>query len=303
MIEIIYFLLILLSAYVFGNLVFKFFKLEVTFLEEIIFSLTLGFAFYSYLTFLLGILSALYASIFLIVILSSIALGYKLILSFLKGMYNEIQNIKLKFNFETFLIIVILVFLLLSFISALVPPFLWDELDYNLAMPKIYARHHAIIPLYSIWRSEFPFNINMLFVIGLLLKNGILAKIFSWSYGILLASAIYAFGARFYNKKIGLIGATIYLSLPMTINHIGSTYVDIPVTFLVFMSVYSLIMWINHNKNNKNSWLWISAVMTGLSIGSKHTALFFAVVTTLFAFFFIFKVFNCLYIYFFKILT
>ena len=152
MIEIIYFLLILLSAYVFGNLVFKFFKLEVTFLEEIIFSLTLGFAFYSYLTFLLGILSALYASIFLIVILSSIALGYKLILSFLKGMHNELQNIKLRFNFKIFLIIVILVFLLLSFISVLVPPFLWDALDYNLAMPKIYARHHEIVPLYSIWR-------------------------------------------------------------------------------------------------------------------------------------------------------
>ena len=286
MIEIIYFFLIAISAYLFGNFVFKFFKLEVTFLEEIIFSVTFGFALYSYFTFLLGILGDLYAWIFWIVILSSILLGYKKIFLCFKNLYANFKNVKLKLNFETFLIALILIFVLLSFLSALVPPFLWDELDYNLAIPKIYARHHEIIPLFSIWRSEFPFNINMLFVIGLLLKNGILAKLFSWSYSILLALAIYTFGKRFYNKKTALIGASIYLSLPMIVNHIGSSYIDIPVAFLVFMSVYCLIIWINYNKN---SWLWMSAVMTGLSIASKHTALFFAVTTTLLAIFFLFK--------------
>ena len=56
MIEILYFIPILLSAYVIGYKIFSLFKLKTTILEQSIFSIVFGLAFYSYITLLLGIL-------------------------------------------------------------------------------------------------------------------------------------------------------------------------------------------------------------------------------------------------------
>ena len=283
MIEILYFIPILLSAYAVGFNIFKLFNLKATNLENSIFSVVLGFAFYSYLTFFLGILGWLYASVYWFVILLSLILWYRACLDIVKSMFNQIKNYKLKFNFETFLIVVIALFVILAILSALVPPFLWDELDYHLAMPKIWARHHELIPVYSRWISELPSNVDILYLIGIILKNGILSKFFALSYGLLLAAAIYSFGKRFYNNQVGLLAAVIYLTLPMIMNHIGAAYVDISVAGLVFMALYCFIVWL---KSREINWLYTSSIFTGLSIATKHTALFPAIVLGIFVVFF-----------------
>ena len=286
MIEILYFIPILLSAFAIGNFIFIFFKLKITYLEESIFSIVLGFGFYSYITLFLGLMGWLYALVYWILILLSLVLWHRSCLVLIKSIFNQTRNFKIKFNIETFLIVAIAVFALLSVLSALVPPFLWDEMDYRLAHPKIWARNHELTPIYSRWFSEFPSNIDMLFVVGILLKNGILAKLFSLSYGLLLAFSIYSFGKRFYGKRIGLIAASIYISLPMVMNHIGSAYIDLSVALLVFLALYSFFMWLDSNNSN---WIYLSAILTGYSSASKHTALFPAFVLGLFTLYFAIK--------------
>ena len=279
MIEILYFIPILLSSFCIGNFILKFFKLKTTYIEESIFSVVLGFAFYSYLTFFLGVLGWLYAWIYWAVILLSLILWHKSWIQFVKSAFETIKNFRFKFNLETFLIITIAIFAVLAILSTLVPPFLWDEMDYHLALPKIWARHHELIPIFSRWISELPSNVNMLYTIGIILKNGILSKFFALSYGLLLAAAIYSFGKRFYNQRAALLAASIYLSLPMIMNHIGSAYVDIPVASLAFPALYCFTIWIAQ-KNTK--WLYLSSIFTGLSLASKHTAIFPAIVLGIF---------------------
>lgn len=286
MIEILYFVPILLSAFAIGNFMFKFFKLKITYLEESIFSVVLGFAFYSYFTLFLGLIGWLHAWVYWIVILSSLVLWRKTSLNFIKSIFDQIKNFKIKPNLETFLVAVIAAFVILAILSTLVPPFLWDEMDYRLAHPKIWARHHGLTPIYSRWFSEFPSNIDILFVVGILLKNGILAKFFSLSYGLLLALAIYSFGKRFYGRKTGLIAAAIYLSLPMVMNHIGAAYIDISVASIVFLSLYCFMMWANAKSDG---WLYLSAILTGLSLASKYTAVVPALLLGIFVLYFAYR--------------
>ena len=165
MIEILYFTPILLSAYAIGFNIFKLFNLKATNLENSIFSVVLGFGFYSYLTLLLGVFGFLYAWIYWLIILLSLIFWHKSWIELSKSIFKAIKKFRFKFNFETFLIAVIAVFAILAVLSALVPPFLWDEMDYRLAHPKIWARHHELTPILSRWFTEFPSNIDVLYII------------------------------------------------------------------------------------------------------------------------------------------
>jgi hypothetical protein len=286
MIEIIYFIPILLSAFAIGNFLFRLFNLKTTYLEEFIFSIVLGFGFYSYFTLFLGLMGWMYAWIYWAVILLSLILWRKALSNFTKSIFSHIKKFKIKFNLVTFLIITIAIFTILAILSALTPPFLWDEMDYRLAHPKIWARHHELTPIFSRWFSEFPSNIELLYTIGILLKNGILSKFFSLSYGLLLAAAIFSFSKRFYNGIIGLIASSVYLSLPMVMNHIGSAYIDISIASLAFAAFYCLMLWI---KDKKPGWLYLCGIFTGLSLASKYTAVIPALLLGIFIIYFSWK--------------
>ena len=164
-------------------------------------------------------------------------------------------------------------------IVSLSPPFLWDELDYNIAIPKIYARNHQIIPLDSMWKSNYPSNINILFSLGLILKNAQLAKLFMFSFGTLLALAIFSFAYRYFDTRTGLISMLIFYTMPMISAHISSTYVDIGVAFYIFLAFYAFLTWVY---SNKITWFFISAIMSGLSIASKNIALYYLPVIFIF---------------------
>ena len=286
MIEIVFFVPIILSVHVIGHKIFELFEISATGLENFIFSAMFGLLFYTYITFLLGIAGYLYAWIFWVIIAISLLFGYMIWTSLLKNIFAFVKTIKLGLNFGAFLKVAIFVFIILGLLSTLTPPFLWDELHYQLAQPKIWARHHMLVPLYSLWISELPSNVNMLYTLGLVLKNAILSKFFALSYGLLLAASIYSFGKKFYNERVSLLAAAIFLTLPMILNHIGSAYVDISVACMVFLALYCFITWLN-KKDTK--WLYLSAIFTGSSAASKHTAIFPTAVLFIFLLYFLKK--------------
>ena len=113
MIEILYFIPILLSAYAIGFNIYKLFNLKATKLEDSIFSIVFGFGFYSYLTLLLGVLGLLYAWIYWLIILLTLIFWHRLWLGFIKSIIYPIKKFKIKFNFETFLIVIIAIFVIL----------------------------------------------------------------------------------------------------------------------------------------------------------------------------------------------
>ena len=273
MIEIIYFIAILLASLGLGKKILCLFKLKLSNIEVAVFSSAIGLGILSYVTFILGLIGFLYKGVFLVLILLELIFSIKEI----KFLLDEIRNLfyklkKLKISINLILIIIFLLFAIMNLIASLSPPYLWDEVTYNIALPKIYALHHKMIPLDYEFRSNYPFNINMLFTLGMVVANAELSKLFMFAYGTLLAIAIFSFARRYFSLRASLMATLAYYTMPMISNHISSAYIDIAVAFYIFMAYYSFYLWFDNGKNN---WLILSAVMTGLSIASKHNALYY----------------------------
>lgn len=273
MIEVGYFALIFFSAFSLGKKILERFKLNINFFEVFIFSSALGMGIFSYVTLFLGIFGLLYKSIILFLIVGILLFSKNELLYLVQGSKLLIKQIKkLGIGTNLVLIIILFIFILINLIASLSPPYLWDEVAYNIALPKVYAHHHKIIPIYDEFRSHFPFNINILFTIGILIANASLSKLFMFGYGTLLALAIFTFSRKYFSLRTGLLSALIYYTMPMVSNHISSTYIDIGVAFYIFMAYYSFYIWFETNKIN---WFLLSSIMTGLSLASKHTAIYF----------------------------
>ena len=80
--------------------------------------------------------------------------------------------------------------------------------------------------------------LNMLFLIGLIIKNGILAKLFAYSFGIILALSLYAFCRRFLTKTAGLFAAMILYTLPIVVEYTVQAYVDIGTALFTLLAYH-----------------------------------------------------------------
>lgn len=279
MIEVLYFAIIFLFIFSVGSTIFKKLKLNLSFIELVIFSSAIGFGVLSYITFILGILGIMYRWIIFVILFLVLCIFFKEIKYFILNTLFHIKNFKKLRQFDKILIVILAIFIILNILVSLSPPFLWDELDYNLAIPKIYARHHKLVTLDNMYKSHYPFNINILFSLALVLKNAYIAKLIMFGYGTLLAFAVFSFGHRYFDIRTGLISMLIFYTLPMVSAHITSTYIDIGVAFYVFLAFYAFIMLL-YSDNKK--WFYVSAIMSGLSISSKHLALYYLPVMFIF---------------------
>lgn len=276
MIEILYFILVFISAFSIGKKIINKLDLNAGFFESIAFSSAIGLGAASYMTFFLGMLSLLYKPVIMIVMAAALFASK----SEIARLFREIKYlpIQIKKNFKginLILLAILLAFIFLNFTAGFSPPYLWDEVTYNIALPKIYASHHRIIPTYDEIRSNFPFNINMLFTLGIVLGNFSLAKLFMFGYGALLALAIFTFSRRHFSMRASLLAALIFYTMPMVSSHTSSTYVDIGVAFYVFMAFYAFYLW-------PESGFFLSSVLAGLALASKNTAIYYMPVFWLF---------------------
>ena len=83
----------------------------------------------------------------------------------------------------------------------------YDGLFYHLTLPKLYLLHGRISAQPWLTHSNFPFLLEMLYLLGLMLHGPILAKLFHFACGWLAVLGVYTFGRRFWGPRAGLLGA------------------------------------------------------------------------------------------------
>jgi len=173
---------------------------------------------------------------------------------------------------ETALILVFFVQLVFNLVGALVLPSSWDGLGQHLAIAKEWVRHQRLawVPYIAIGRWPDAFNIPVLYGMALLVKDAILAKLVHFAFGVLTAVGVYTLGRRYLSHQMGLLAGTIFYTVPIVSWVSTTALVDLGFTFCAILSVYALINWI---VSRRRSWLVISAVMSGLSIGSHNAGL------------------------------
>jgi hypothetical protein len=149
----------------------------------------------------------------------------------------------------------------------------YDSLVYHLTIPKVYLRHGAIHHIPWLTHSNFPFGIEMLYMLGLLLRDQSLAKLFHFGCGWLAVLAVFSFARRWWGALAGRLGAAIFVAIPIVIWQATTAYNELALALYAFLTVYALALWFRARARDEgDGWLWVAAITCGLALGVKMLA-------------------------------
>jgi len=157
-------------------------------------------------------------------------------------------------------------------ILASVPPVDRDALTHHLAVPKLYLKHGGMVEIPSVPFSYYPMNLDLLYLIPLYFGNDIVPKYIHFAFALLTAWLIYGYLRRRLKKPFwGLLGAFMFLSLPVIVKLSVTVYVDLGLIFFSTASLLYLLKWAENGYPAR--YLMLSGVCCGLALGTKYNAL------------------------------
>lgn len=164
-------------------------------------------------------------------------------------------------------------------VMSLVPPFMRDELIHHLAVPKLWIARGGIHQIPYLISSYYPMNLDLLYLIPLYLGNDTVPKLIHFSFGLSTAWLIYLYLKNRMDRWLALLGALLFLLMPMVLKLSISAYVDLGLTFFSWASIYFLFRW--REDTNKIKFLSYSAVFCGLGLGTKYNGLIVLLILTM----------------------
>ena len=182
------------------------------------------------------------------------------------------QDVSLLNKFEAaggWLVAAALTALVLSIaVLAAVPPVDRDALTHHLAVPKMYLQHGGIYEIPHVPFSYYPMNLDLLYMIPLYFGNDILPKYIHFGFALLTASLIIAFLYRRLSSPTGaLLGALLFLSLPVIVKLSITVYVDLGLIFFSTAALLQLLRWAETGFRPKH--LVLGGIFAGLCMGTK----------------------------------
>ena len=262
MIELLYFIPMLLVAIGLGDFILGRFVKDTKSIERVGISAVLGMGAIIYITFILGLIGLLYKPIFIGGYVLGVLVFYKRVFQMIMGLWKG----KLS-GVEYFLVGTLIIFIIMNLVVTMTPVADYDSMLYHLSVPKIYARHHEIGFIPDNPGSVIPEAPQMLYLTGIIIKDGVLAKMYSFTFGLITMLLIYSFVRRFFKTRKGaLVIAVLFYTMPMTVisNTIPST--DLAVSLFAFGSFYCFFLWMG---NHGRGWLYVSAILSGIAASSK----------------------------------
>ncbi|MFC1590765.1 glycosyltransferase family 39 protein, partial [Candidatus Omnitrophota bacterium] len=238
-------------------------------MESVLFSYALGLGVMSFSLFIFGVTGILYRQtvhlFLIIVLLGSLPVLYSGIRdrSFFK--MRSIQLPRRPF-ITCVLLLIIGIYVGLTFITALTPPTEFDSQVYNLADSKRFLRYNSLlhtqmpgVDLHGV--CIMPLGFELLYAVPLSLDHDVAAKLLQWATAICAAIAIYALMARFFSRIGGLFAAAIFLIQPAVARFIATPKADMAVVLFAVLSLYAFFEW---NDSRERKWLICCGVNAGL---------------------------------------
>ncbi len=158
------------------------------------------------------------------------------------------------------------------------PPLNYDSLTYHIGIPKLFVHHHRVFNVPNNVYAQFPAGMEMLYMLGLLLRGDILAKFIHFSAGALAALGIVAFSLRHFGSgaggmKAGLASAVIFYTMPLVGFLSGWLYNDLGLVLFQFLSAAALLAYLYPRPGrDEPGWLKLSGILAGLSLSVKLSA-------------------------------
>ena len=117
-------------------------------------------------------------------------------------------------------------------VMAAVPPVSRDALTHHLAVPKLWLESGSMSEIPTVVFSYYPMNLDLLYLIPLYFGNDIIPKYIHFAFALLTAWLIFVFlKDRTAKTHYGLLGALLFLSLPVILKLSITVYGDLGLVF------------------------------------------------------------------------
>ena len=276
--------------------------------ELLPYALGLGLGAIGYGVLAIGLFGALYRETVVLLLAVSFGVGVVAVrrssaerLPLNKASEDDSNQRENQWSAELGLIAICGVIALITFIATFAPPIPtvteWDSLSYHLAVPKMFIQEHRINYIPFMHHSNFPFTIEMLYTLGLILWDPMSAgqaKLFHWMYfmGCVGVAALVAadlgnecqriIGQRrvsvslplFPRRAAAVAGAAAVCATPVAVAQSYTAYVDVALAFYVLLSVHALLRWQQTGERNR---LLLLGVCVGLAMGVKYSGVLIAI--------------------------
>lgn len=273
-IELLLIVFLTLFAAAIGKGILNFFNFGfITFVEEFVFSTGIGLSAIVFSVWGLGQFGLLYTWFLYLIILVFSILFFKEIKFFAVGFVLTFKKLfSLEYNLLNIVLFVFLfITVFMTIVGALAPPTGHDALVYHLAWPKYFARENSVSYIPYSRTSLWPYFMEMLFTLGIILKNGIVAKLFHFLMGILTTLAVFSFSRRYFNLQLSIMASTICFLTPGIFTQATYAYIDLASAFFTFLSVYSFFLWFY---TGSKRWIVLVGVFCGITMGVKYLGIY-----------------------------
>lgn len=152
---------------------------------------------------------------------------------------------------------------------AALPPYSPDELIYHLVIPQRFLAEGAVAPDPYNQYSNMPLLLQLIYSVFLIADADSAARIFSALVAILTALGLYAFCARFLDRRVGWIALYTFFAAGMVVEVATTTRIDVSLAGMLFLATHALFV---HLSTRTVGWLYASALLSGFAIGIKLTA-------------------------------
>ncbi len=165
--------------------------------------------------------------------------------------------------------IYLVITLSLGLTLALLPPTSWDSLSYHLRGPWLYLQAGRIYPGVDVFSLNNPFLLEMVFMMGMALRNDAVAQLIHFGFTFLLAGMVYTLAVNSLKLPSGWTAVLILFATPMFMLLAPWTYNDLALSFVILGSLYAFLQW---RSSEDWRWLLLSGLFSGLAMSFKYTS-------------------------------
>ena len=169
---------------------------------------------------------------------------------------------------STIMLALLAAFLLLALLGALAPASDNDTLLYHLAAPQRYLDHHGLFYIPENLWTNVPLFTEMLYTLGLGLMNQTLARLFVFSFYLLVLSGAALFCRRHFPQANPLAAALLIGSIP-SLAILNST--NLNEFALLAYALGALFAFVNLWREGDPRWLVVVGLLAGCAASVKYT--------------------------------
>jgi hypothetical protein len=154
----------------------------------------------------------------------------------------------------------------LNLIGALAPPTGSDEMNYHLALPKLFAEAQRTVFLPSHRLSTTPMTMEMLYTLAMLVRSATTAQLLNWYLGVLSLATVIVLAREFFDATTALVAAALFYAVTAVSALSAGALAELGSAAFALLCALALLHW---RRTGAWRWLWLAGALAGFYAGTK----------------------------------